>query len=96
MNPDNYWKKGQSGNPRGRPKGSKADVFRKMFEDAGENLIKVCLELAANGDGTALKLAMERTFPKLKEAEEMSDRQALLERGLLDIQEKLKSFEKEC
>ena len=65
------FKKGQSGNPNGRPKGSmhKATLAAKTFLDgeAGE-ITRKAIELAKAGDTMALRLCLERIYPKPKDS----------------------------
>ena len=60
------FRKGQSGNPKGRKKGSlnKRTELAKMLDPHAEALIAKMIELALDGDVTALRLCMERLIPK--------------------------------
>lgn len=72
--PKSLWKKGQSGNPLGRPKGAKgkAAELRKAIEEtaltemseAMPQLIQQALEMALNGNEAMLKFCIERFIPK--------------------------------
>jgi hypothetical protein len=58
--------KGQSGNPNGRPKGSlnKATILaQELIDNEGELIVRKALELAKSGDGTALRIVMDRLIP---------------------------------
>lgn len=57
---------GQSGNPRGRPRGaiSKRTQLAKLFEPHAEELIERAVQLAKDGDMNALRLCLERILPK--------------------------------
>ncbi|MDG1708259.1 MAG: DUF5681 domain-containing protein [Emcibacteraceae bacterium] len=60
------FKPGQSGNPNGRPKGSrnkKTLALEALLEGEAEGLTRKCVELAKKGDTTALRLCMERIYP---------------------------------
>lgn len=64
------WEKGQSGNPYGRPKGSrnKATLLAQtLLEGEAENLARKAVEMALNGNPLALKLCLERILPPLKD-----------------------------
>jgi len=62
--------KGQSGNPAGRPKGSGdiAKARQKLLEHSDE-IIQKLMEKIREGDSVALKLAVERLIPILKESQ---------------------------
>ena len=59
---DHLFKPGKSGNPNGRPKGSKdrRTKYRELFENESEDLIKKVIELAKDGDTTCLKMCIDR------------------------------------
>lgn len=60
------FKKGQSGNPEGRPQGAlnKRAQLAKLLEPHATNLINKIIELALSGDSNALRLCIERIIPK--------------------------------
>lgn len=62
------FKKGQSGNPAGRPRGAlgRATKWRLALEPHGDELFKVAVEHALSGDMAALKLCLERLSPPVK------------------------------
>lgn len=62
------FKKGQSGNPAGRPKGAlgKATKWRLALEPHGDELFKTAVAHALSGDMAALKLCLERISPPIK------------------------------
>jgi hypothetical protein len=65
------FKKGQSGNPKGRPKGSlnKATLaVQALLDGEAENLTRKAIELAQEGDTTAMKLCLERIIPAKKDS----------------------------
>jgi hypothetical protein len=64
------FKKGESGNPHGRPPGTRNKTTLaalSLIEDEGEHLTRKAIELALDGDLQALKLCMERLTPPAKE-----------------------------
>jgi Family of unknown function (DUF5681) len=69
-NHDGLWKPGQSGNPAGKPKGTRhrATLIAEQFIDnSGELLVKKCVEMALGGDAAAMRLVMERLCPPRRE-----------------------------
>jgi hypothetical protein len=61
---------GQSGNPKGRPKGCRhrATVAAETLLDGeAEGLTRKAIELALAGDTTALRLCLERILPTRKD-----------------------------
>lgn len=64
------FQKGKSGNPAGKPKGCKNKLTllaQNLMSDQSERLIKKTINLALEGDRTALKLCMERILPPVKD-----------------------------
>ena len=64
------FKKGTSGNPAGRPAGSrnKATLLcEELLEGEAELITRKLIEKARNGDSNALRLCMERLLPARKE-----------------------------
>src|ERR687883_568568 len=62
------WPKGQSGNPAGRPKGSKnkATLLAEQLESEGEPLLARLLDRAMDGDSVALRFCLARLLPPAK------------------------------
>jgi Family of unknown function (DUF5681) len=66
----NRWRKGKSGNPAGRPKGARNQTTRAalaLLEGEAEALTRKAVNLALEGDTTALRLCLERIAPPCRE-----------------------------
>ena len=66
----NRWGKGTSGNPTGRPVGSrnKSTLFlEEVLDGESEAVIRKAIELALKGESTAMRLCMERIYPARKD-----------------------------
>jgi hypothetical protein len=66
---DTRFKPGQSGNPSGKPKGRLNKVtlaVQFLLDDEGEKLTRKAIDLALEGDLTALRLCLERVCPPRK------------------------------
>lgn len=66
------WKDGESGNPKGRPKGkiSQSTKVRNLLESRSEELVETVIRLALEGDLIALKMWIDRVCPPLKPKDE--------------------------
>lgn len=61
---------GRSGNPGGRPKGSRnrsTKALEAIFEGEAEALTRKAIEMALNGDTVALRMCMDRLMPIRKD-----------------------------
>ena len=65
--PPNTWKPGQSGNPAGRPKNSgKVAELRALLQPHAQELVQKAVDMALDGDSTALRMCLERLVPPFK------------------------------
>jgi len=65
------WQPGQSGNPRGKPKGARhraTQAVETLLDGEAEGLARKAVELALEGDTTALRLCLERIAPPRRDA----------------------------
>ncbi|MET0087590.1 MAG: DUF5681 domain-containing protein [Sedimenticola sp.] len=62
------FEKGKSGNPSGRPRGvqDKRRRYRALLDQHAPALIERAVELALEGDTSALKMCIDRILPTLK------------------------------
>jgi hypothetical protein len=64
------FQKGASGNPAGRPQGSRNKVtlaLEALLDGEGEALTRKAIDLAKGGDLTAMRLCLERIIPARKD-----------------------------
>jgi hypothetical protein len=64
------FKPGQSGNPVGRPKGARnraTIAAEQLLDGEADALTRKAIELAKQGDATALRLCLERILPARKD-----------------------------
>jgi hypothetical protein len=59
------FKKGQSGNPSGRPKQESARI-REQLNQHSDEIVEILLNKVRDGDTVALKMALDRISPALK------------------------------
>ena len=67
---DGRFKPGQSGNPAGRPPGSRNKttlLAQGLLDSNAEALIKKLIQMALEGDTAAMRLAIERILPPRKD-----------------------------
>lgn len=60
------WQKGQSGNPAGKPVGTRHRATlaaEALLDGEAEKLTRKAIDLALSGDGPALRLCVERIIP---------------------------------
>ncbi|MGC9196923.1 MAG: DUF5681 domain-containing protein [Syntrophobacteraceae bacterium] len=63
------FEKGKSGNPLGRPKGSRNKatlIAQALLENEAEGLVRKLVEMALNGDKACLRICIERLVPPRK------------------------------
>lgn len=64
------FKPGQSGNPAGRPKGSKHKttlIVEALLEEGARDVVQAVLQAARDGDISACRVVLERILPPIKE-----------------------------
>jgi hypothetical protein len=69
-NRDHLFKPGQSGNPNGRPMGALNKTTlaaQALLDGEAETITRKCIDLAMEGDGTALRLCLSRILPVKRE-----------------------------
>lgn len=62
------FKKGESGNPAGKPPGAKdkRNVLRELLQPHAAALLQKAVDMALGGDPTALRMCIDRICPTLK------------------------------
>jgi hypothetical protein len=68
---DTKFKSGESGNPLGRPKGSKdkRTKHRELFNSRAPEILNKAIELALAGDTACLKMCLDRIVPSYRPQE---------------------------
>jgi hypothetical protein len=61
------WETGKSGNPAGKPKGTRHAYGPQLLERHSRTLLKKLIEKAEGGDIHALNILAERLWPRLKQ-----------------------------
>src|SRR5579864_1929965 len=65
--PGRPFSKGVSGNPAGRPVGSRnavTEMAQALLDGEADALVRRCVELALDGNPAAMKLCLERLVPR--------------------------------
>lgn len=82
---DGKFRPGQSGNPSGRPRGSRNRATRlaqDLLDGESEELVRVAIKRAKKGDPIALRLCIERLVPvRRSQAAEVDDLPAIQDAG---------------
>ncbi len=69
--PGPQWCPGESGNPKGRPKGSgQVGKLRASIADALPGILAAMVERASAGDTGAARLLLERVIPPMRPSEQ--------------------------
>ena len=67
---DGQFGAGKSGNPSGRPKGARnraTQALEKILADDAESILRKAVEMAQDGDPTAMRLCLDRLIPVRKD-----------------------------
>ena len=59
------WRKGESGNPAGRPKGS-GNIKQGLFKSKEPELQQKLINMALGGDVAAMKIIADRIWPRIR------------------------------
>lgn len=68
--PPSAWKPGQSGNPAGKPPGTRnkaTQMVLALMEGGAEEITRTVIDAAKNGDLAAARLVLERLAPPVRE-----------------------------
>lgn len=68
---DGRFKRGQSGNPAGKPKGARHKTtlaVQALLDGEGETIARRAVEAAKAGDMTAIRLVLERVLPARRDS----------------------------
>ena len=69
QNKGHLFKKGKSGNPAGKKPGTRHRATRlaeTLLDSEAVELVKKCVEMAIDGDSTAMRICMDRLVPPRK------------------------------
>lgn len=67
---DSQFEAGRSGNPAGRPKGARSRAtlaLENILDGDAESILRKAIELAKDGDATAMRLCLDRMMPPRKD-----------------------------
>jgi hypothetical protein len=67
---DGHFRKGASGNPRGRPPGARHKItvaLESLLDEAGRAVMLAAIAKAKDGDATAMRLCLDRLAPARRE-----------------------------